>query len=157
MQRAEKSIRIAAPVDTVYGFWRNFENLPRFMSHLKSVAVLDAKRSHWVAKGPAGIDAEWDADIINEIPNELIGWRSVDGSRVDNSGSVHFEATPNRGTEVKVMLRYDPPGGLAGAALAKVFGEDPARQVREDLRRLKQLVETGETATTEGQPSGRAA
>jgi uncharacterized membrane protein len=93
-----------------------------------------------VAKGPAKIKAEWDAEIINEIPNELIGWRSVDGSRVDNAGSVHF--TPaSRGTKVRVLLRYDPPAGLLGAAIAKMFGEDPARQVKEDLQRLKELIE----------------
>jgi uncharacterized membrane protein len=120
--------------------------------------VLDDRRSHWVAKGPAGIDAEWDAEIINEIPNELIGWRSVAGSRVDNAGSVHFtRAAGGRGTTVRVILRYDPPGRMIGALFAKLFGEDPAMQVQEDLRKFKQLVETGELATVEGQSSGRTA
>ena len=92
-----------------------------------------------MAKGPIGSDAEWDAEIINEIPNELIGWRSVDGSRVNNAGSVHF--IPSRGgTEVKVILRYDPPAGKLGAAIARLFGEDPARQVAEDLRQFKRLM-----------------
>jgi uncharacterized membrane protein len=145
--RVEKSVTVNAPPEELYGFWRNFENLPRFMSHLQSVRVLDDKRSHWVAKGPVGTDAEWDAEIINEIPNELIGWRSIDGSNVRNAGSVHFtRSTGNRGTEVKVVLRYDPPAGLIGAAIAKIFGTDPAHEVEEDLRTFKRLVETGETA-----------
>jgi uncharacterized membrane protein len=153
--RVEQTVTIGLPPEQIYAFFRNFENLPRFMSHLQSVKVLDDKRSHWVTKGPAGSDAEWDAEIINEIPNELIGWRSVDGSQVDNAGSVHFKANPGgRGTDVKVILRYDPPGGLLGAVTAKVFGEDPAHQVKEDLRALKMLLETGEIATTEGQPNG---
>jgi uncharacterized membrane protein len=146
--RVEKSVTINRAPEELYRFWRNFENLPRFMSHLKSVAVLDEKRSHWVAKGPAGSEAEWDAEIINEVPNELIGWRSVDGSQINNAGSVHFTRTiANRGTEVKVILRYDPPGGVLGAIVAKLFGEDPARQVQEDLRTLKQILETGERST----------
>ena len=154
--QVEKTVTINAPPDRLYAFWRNFENLPRFMENLESVEVLDDKRSRWVADGPAGLKAEWDAEIINEVPNELIGWRSVDGSRVDNAGSVHFtEATGGRGTEVKVVLRYDPPGGKVGAVISRMFGEDPDWQVQEDLRRLKMLVETGEIATIEDQPSGR--
>jgi uncharacterized membrane protein len=154
--RVEKSVTINSTPEQLYRFWRNFENLPRFMDHLDSVKVIDDKRSHWVARGPAGVKAEWEAEIINEVPNELIGWRSVDGSRVDNAGSVHFtRAAGGRGTEVKVILRYDPPAGLVGAAIAKVFGEDPAFQVQEDLRRLKELVETGEVATVENQSTGR--
>jgi uncharacterized membrane protein len=154
--RVEKSVTINASPEQLYGFWRNFENLPRFMDHLESVKVQDEKRSHWVAKGPVGLDAEWDAEIINEIPNELIGWRSVEGSRVDNAGSVHFnKAVGARGTEVKVVLRYDPPGGKFGALVSKILGEDPDHQVQEDLRRLKQLIETGEIATIAGQPTGR--
>jgi uncharacterized membrane protein len=153
--RVEQTVTIGLPPEQIYAFFRNFENLPHFMSHLQAVTVLDDKRSHWVTKGPAGSDAEWDAEIINEIPNELIGWRSVDGSQVDNAGSVHFKQNPGgRGTDVKVILRYDPPGGLLGAMTAKVFGEDPAHQVKEDLRALKMLLETGEIASTEGQPNG---
>ena len=154
--RVEKSVTINASPEQLYTFWRNFENLPRFMDHLQSVKVTGPNRSHWVTKGPAHVNAEWDAEIINEVPNELIGWRSVEGSRVDNAGSVHFtKASGARGTEVKVVLRYDPPAGKFGALLSKLFGEDPAHQVQEDLRRLKQLVETGELATIENQPSGR--
>ena len=154
--QVEKTVTINASAESLYTFWRNFENLPRFMENLESVEVIDSKRSRWVADGPAGIDAEWEAEIINEIPNELIGWRSVEGSRVDNAGSVHFTpAAGGRGTEVKVVLRYDPPGGKLGALVSRLFGEDPDWQVQEDLRRLKMLIETGEIATIQDQPSGR--
>ena len=154
--QVEKSVTIKADPEQLYAFWRNFENLPRFMENLEEVEVIDEKRSHWVAEGPAGFSVEWEAEIINEVPNELIGWRSIDGSQVDNAGSVHFKPAPGgRGTEVKVVLRYDPPGGKVGAAISRLFGEDPEWQVQEDLRRLKMLVETGEIATTEDQPSGR--
>jgi uncharacterized membrane protein len=143
--RVEKSVTINGSPEELYRYWRNFENLPRFMRHLESVEVIDDKRSHWIAKGPAGSKVEWDAEIINEIPNELIGWRSVDGSDVGNAGSVHF--TPDaRGTQVKVVLRYDPPAGILGAAIAKLFGRDPEHEVQEDLRAFKQLMETGEIA-----------
>jgi len=154
--QVEKAMTVNAAPQTLYAFWRDFENLPRFMRNLDSVRVIDSKRSHWVADGPMGIKAEWEAEIINEIPGKLIGWRSVEGSRVDNAGSVHFKPAPGgRGTEVKVVLRYDPPGGVFGAAVAKIFGDDPDHQVQEDLRRFKQLMETGEIATIEGQPTGR--
>ncbi|HYC88812.1 MAG TPA: SRPBCC family protein [Thermoanaerobaculia bacterium] len=154
--RVEKAVTINAPVENVYAFWRNFENLPRFMHNLEKVEVYDTKRSHWWAKGPAGTTVDWEAEIINEIPHELIGWRSIEGSKVDNAGSVHFTRLPDgRGTELKVVLRYDPPAGVLGAAVSKILGEDPAANVQEDLRRLKMLLETGEIATTDGQSSGR--
>ena len=154
--RVEKAVTINAPREELYAFWRRFENLPLFMHNLEDVKVHDEKRSHWVAKGPAGSNVEWDAEIINEIPNELIGWRSVEGSQIDNAGSVHFTPAPgNRGTEVKVVLRYDPPAGVMGARISKILGEDPAVNVQEDLRRLKRLIETGEIPTIEGQPTGR--
>jgi uncharacterized membrane protein len=154
--RVEQSVTIAQPPEQIYTFFRNFANLPRFMAHLQSVDVIDEKRSHWRTRGPIGTDVEWDAEIINEVPNELIGWRSVPEAQVNNAGSVHFTPTP-RGTEVKVILRYDPPGGVLGAAFARLFGEDPAHQVKEDLRALKMLLETGEIATTEGQSTGSPA
>ena len=154
--RVEKAVTINSTPEQLYSFWRNFENLPRFMDHLQSITVIDEKGSHWVARGPAHIKAEWDAEIINDIPNERIGWRSTEGSRVDNAGSVHFKrASGDRGTEVHVVLRYDPPGGVIGAAFAKLFGEDPAFQVQEELRKLKELIETGEIATNEFVRSGR--
>jgi uncharacterized membrane protein len=141
--RVEKAVTIDAAPEQIYAFWRNFENLPRFMNHLEAVEVRDSLRSHWIARGPAGTTVDWEAEIINEIPNELIGWRSVDGSQIDNAGSVHFNpARDGRGTELKVILRYDPPGGVAGAKLSKIFGEDPAANVEEDLRRLKVLLES---------------
>jgi uncharacterized membrane protein len=151
----EKAITIDKTPAELYAFWRQFENLPRFMKHLESVTQLDSRRSHWVAKGPAGTSIEWDAEIINEIPNELIGWRSLEGSDVAHAGSVHFTAAPgNRGTYLEVILRYDPPGGKLSAKVAKMFGEEPSLQIGSDLRRLKQLLETGEIATTDGQPRG---
>jgi uncharacterized membrane protein len=144
--RVDERIVLNRPRSEVYRFWRNFENLPRFMDHLESVTVLDEERSHWVAKGPAGTRVEWDAVIHNEIPNELIAWRSLEESEVDNAGSVHFSPTENGDTEVRVVLRYDPPAGKMGAAVAWLFGEEPSRQVAEDLRRLKQVVEATEPA-----------
>jgi uncharacterized membrane protein len=142
--RVDESVVLNRPRGEVYRFWRNFENLPRFMDHLEAVTVLDERRSHWTAKGPAGSRVEWEAEIHNEIPNELIAWRSLEGSEVDNAGSVHFMPTENGDTEVRVVLRYDPPAGKLGATVARLFGEDPSRQVADDLRRLKQVVEAGE-------------
>ena len=142
--RVDESVILNRPRGEVYRFWRNFENLPRFMDHLEAVTVVDEHRSHWTAKGPAGSRVEWDAVIHNEIPNEMIAWRSLEGSEVDNAGSVHFMPTENGDTEVRVVFRYDPPAGKLGAAVARLFGEDPSRQVAEDLRRLKQVVEAGE-------------
>ena len=144
--RVDERIVLNRPRSEVYRFWRNLENLPRFMDHLESVTVLDEERSHWVAKAPAGTRVEWDAVIHNEIPNEVIAWRSLEGSEVNNAGSVHFSPTENGDTEVRVVLRYDPPAGRMGAAVAWLFGEEPSRQVAEDLRRLKQVVEATDPA-----------
>jgi uncharacterized membrane protein len=140
--------------EELYRFWRSFENLPRFMDHLQSVTTTGGNRSHWVAKAPAGTSVEWDAEVYNEKEGELIAWRSLEGSEVDNAGSVHFTPSGN-GTEVRVVLKYDPPGGALGAAVAKLFGEEPSQQIQEDLRRFKQLMETG--AATGGQASGQSA
>ncbi len=154
--RVDKSITVDKPHDEVFAFWRNLENLPRFMQHLHSVTTLDEKRSHWIVRGPSCKIVEWDAEIINEQPNELIAWRSIPGSDVDCAGSVHFKPAPGgRGTEVLLELQYIPPGGAIGAALAKLMGENPANQIKEDLRRFKQLMETGEISTIEGQPHGK--
>jgi uncharacterized membrane protein len=150
----EEALTINKPIAEVFRFWRNFENLPTFMQHLDSVAVREEGLSHWVAKGPAGTNVEWDARIINEVDNKLIGWQSLDGSTISTAGSVHFDETEH-GTRVRIRLQYNPPGGRLGAAIARVFGEEPNQTVREDLRRFKQLMETGEIPTTEGQPSGR--
>jgi uncharacterized membrane protein len=156
--KVEKSVIINRTPEELYRFWRNFENLPRFMNHLESVQVTDEKRSHWVAKGPAGRSVEWDAEIYNEKENEMIAWRTLENADVASAGSVHFETAPGlRGTVVRVVLKYDPPAGKLGAFVARLFGENPEQQIDEDLRRFKQLIETGEVATTEGQPSGRSA
>lgn len=155
--KVEKSVTIDRSPEELFSYWRNFENLPRFMDHLESVRTTGDKRSHWVAKAPAGTTVEWDAEVINEKPNELIAWRSLEGADVDNAGSVRFErAAGERGTTVRVTLEYDPPGGAIGAAIAKLFGEAPDQQIQEDLRRFKQVMEAGERATTEGQSSARA-
>ncbi|MFL6245333.1 MAG: SRPBCC family protein [Thermoanaerobaculia bacterium] len=147
--RVEETVTIDAAPERVYAFWRNFENLPQFMHNVESVKKIDEKRSHWVVRGPAGTKVEWDAEIINEIPNELIGWRSLNCAEVDNAGSVHFEPSRDgRSTELRVILRYDPPAGVVGAALSKLLGEDPAMQVEEDLLRLKMLLETGRVSAT---------
>jgi uncharacterized membrane protein len=151
----EESVTINRPLSELYRFWRNFENLPTFMNHLESVAVREEGISHWVAKGPAGMRVEWDARIINEVPNKVIGWQSLEGSMISTAGSVNFDEDPH-GTRVTVHLQYNPPGGKLGAAVAKLFGEEPNQTIREDLRRFKQLMEAGEIPTTEGQPSGRA-
>lgn len=149
----EEAITVNKPVPELFRFWRNFENLPTFMMHLRGVSQREAGISHWVARGPAGMDVEWDARIINEIDNKLIAWQSLDGSTISTAGSVNFRETP-RGTEVRVNLQYNPPAGKLGAAIAWVFGEEPSIQIREDLRRFKQLIETGEIPTTQGQPAG---
>jgi uncharacterized membrane protein len=140
-----KSITINRQPEEVYHFWRNFENLPRFMSHLESVQVIDERRSRWEAVAPAGMTVEWEAQIIEDRPNELIAWHSLEGSDIENSGSVRFATAPGgRGTEVKVSLLYNPPGGAVGAGIAKLFGEEPEQQIKGDLKRLKQVMETGE-------------
>jgi uncharacterized membrane protein len=152
----EEVLTINAPADRLFAFWRNFEQLPRFMDHLVSVRQIDERRSHWAAKAPGGRTVEWDAEIINEIPGELIGWRTLEGSDIVSAGSVRFTPAPGgRGTEVRVRLQYDPPGGKLGATFAWLFGHEPSQTIREDLRRLKQLMETGEIPTIEGQPRGK--
>jgi len=140
-----------------YRYWRDLENLPRFMTHLISVQVVDERRSHWVAKAPAPWgQVEWDAEIIADTPNQLISWRSLRDADIDNAGSVRFRPAPGgRGTEVTVELNYEPPGGHLGITLARLLGEEPRQQVEDDLRHFKQIMETGEIPTVAGQPSGR--
>ena len=126
------------------------------MTHLESVHVTGEGRSHWVAKAPGGTTVEWDAEITDDQPNRRIAWRSVEGADVQNAGSVRFEPAPGgRGTVVNVELRYSPPGGAAGVAIATLLGREPGQQIQDDLRRFKQMMEIGEVVTTEGQPSGR--
>ena len=146
-----KSLIINRSPEELYQFWHDFENLPQFMPHLESVRVTGEGRSHWVAKGPAGRNVEWDAEITEDRPNELIAWRSLDGADVENSGSVQFQqATGNRGTIVKVEIEYDPPGGVLGATIAKLFGEEPGQQAQEALRCFKQVMEAGEIILSDG-------
>jgi uncharacterized membrane protein len=149
----EEAVTVVRPVSEVFRFWRNFENFPTFMKHLREVSQREAGISHWVARGPAGMDVEWDARIINEIDDRLIAWQSLEGSAVATAGSVNFRETP-RGTEVRVNLQYNPRAGKLGAAFAWLLREEPGIQIRQDLRRFKQLIETGEIPTTEGQPVG---
>jgi len=143
--------------EELYKAWRNLTNLPRWMKHLRSVEEQGERRSHWVASGPAGSTVEWDAEITEDRANEIIAWRSVEGSDLDHRGVVKFEPVAgNRGTMVTVEMRYAPPGGTLGSAVAAWFGKDLPLSIKMDLRRFKQVMETGEVITTEGQPAGRA-
>jgi uncharacterized membrane protein len=154
--QVEETITVRKAPQEVYALWRNLENLPRFMSHLESVSAAHDHKSHWVAKIPAPFRLEWDADIIDDQENKRISWRSLPGSTIYHTGSVFFHSVPARNsTEVKVIFSYCPPGGSAGAAVAKLFETLTEQQIREDLRGFKAIVETGEKATTAGQPSGR--
>jgi uncharacterized membrane protein len=149
------AITINKPIDEVYGYWQDFERLPSFMWHLKSVKVSGGGRSHWVANGPAGTTVEWDAETVEDVPNERISWRSLEGADVANAGTVTFTPAPgNRGTEVRVELSYNPPGGPVGAVVAKLFGEEPEQQLKDDLRRFKQVLETGEVVVSNAAPEG---
>lgn len=135
------SIAIARPVEEVYSFWRELSNLPRFMTHVERVEMFDRTRSRWTVRAPAGLSVSWDAHIINEIPNELLAWRSVGDADVISAGSVHFKCIPSGGTRLVVHLQYSPPAGKLGAWVATLFGEDPAQQIHEDLQRLKACLE----------------
>lgn len=137
----EHSVVIDRPAQDVYDFWRKLDNLPQIMSHLESVTALDEKRSRWVAKAPLGTHVEWEAEIVNDKPGQRIGWHSLPGATVDNAGSVQFESLPNGGTRVHVALSYRPPAGPLGAAVAKLFGEEPSQQIAEDLQKFKAAFE----------------
>jgi uncharacterized membrane protein len=149
--QVKKSLIINRPPQELYQFWRDFQNLPRFMKHLKAVRVTGEGRSHWVASAPAGASVEWDAEVTEDRPNELIAWRSLEGSEVETSGSVRFEPAPgNRGTIVRVEMEYTPPGGALGAAVAWLSGVDAGQQTQESLRCFKQVMETGEVVVSDG-------
>jgi uncharacterized membrane protein len=155
--RVKKSITIRKPVEEVYRFWRDFENFPRFMAHVESVEVTGETLSHWVATAPApaGGRVAWDAEMVDDRPGELLAWRSLPGADVENSGEVRFVPAPgDRGAEVHVDVRYAPPGGTLGVRLAKLFGEEPATQMADDLRRLKQVLEVGEVVVSDATPTG---
>lgn len=145
--RVDHEIRIARSTEELYRFWRNLENLPRFMRHIESVREKENGTSHWMVRGPAGLKMEWDAEIVNEIENKLIGWRSLPGSQVDNGGSVHFEPGNDGHTTVRVELQYNPPAGGVGARISRALGEDPAQMIREDMQRFRELMETGAVAS----------
>lgn len=153
--RMTRGIVVNRPVEDVFRFWHDFENFPRFMYHLESVRTNGPGVSHWIAHGPAGTRVEWDARITADTPNEMIAWQSLEGSDVEHAGSVRFEARPgNRGTLVQVDLDYRPPGGVAGKLVATLFNESPEQQIHDDLRRMKQVVETGEVLRSDGSPEG---
>ncbi|WP_433782656.1 SRPBCC family protein [Actinomycetospora sp. CA-101289] len=156
--RATAAITVNRSRAEVYRHWRDLEHLPEFMAHLCSVRSSGSSgRSHWEAKGPAGSTVRWDAEIVEDREDEEISWRSVEGADVENTGSVRFrDAAGGRGTEVVVELSYRPPGGRAGAAVAKLLGEEPNQQLRDDLRRCKQVVEIGEVVRSEGSPAGQS-
>ena len=141
----DESIIINRPVSELYRFWRNLENLPLFMSHLESVERITDTLSRWRAKGPAGTVVEWNAEIINEVPDKVIGWKSIEGSDVVSAGSVNFDPVDGW-TRVRVRLQYSPPGGKLGAAVARLLASDPATEIREDLQRFKQMVEDRENS-----------
>ncbi|WP_446219543.1 SRPBCC family protein [Micromonospora sp. IBHARD004] len=149
------AVTVNRSVEDAYRFWHDFENLPRFMHHLQSVRMTGDRRSRWTAKAPAGRRVVWDAEVVDDRPNERISWRSVPGAKVPNAGTVRFmRAAGGRGTEVRVQLGYRAPGGMLGARVAKLFGEDPQQQVCDDLRRFKQVIETGELVRSDGSPEG---
>ena len=142
--KIERSIVVYADRDKAFRFWRNFSNLARFMDYLEEVQVLDSRRSRWIARGPGGVRIEWEAEVINEVPNELIAWRSTGGT-VDHAGSVRFELGPGgRGTVVRVSLQYDPPGGSTGHALATLLGTDAGSRIDTSLQNFKRIMESGE-------------
>ncbi len=149
---ARSTVTIGRPVEELYSFWRQLENLPRIMSHLVSVTEVDSVHSHWVAKAPLGGSVSWDAEITHEVPNQTLQWKALQGSAIMNEGHVDFVPLPNgRGTEIHAHLRYFPPVGVVGMGVAKLFGEDPQKQFADDLIRFKQLMEAGEIAVTQGQ------
>lgn len=141
-----EAVTIDRSAPELYREWRNLESLPERMKHLESVLELSDGTSHWAAHGPAGTVFEWDAEILQDIPGQLLSWRSLPGSDVVSAGSVNFDEVPGHGTRVTVRLQYDPPGGKIGAYVAWLMRQDPSRQIREDLHAWKQRLETGAVA-----------
>ena len=149
-QQVARAITIDCSPEDAYRFWRDLANLPRFMDHLESVSMTDERRSHWVARAPAGTTAEWEAEIIDDRPGELITWRALSGAKVMSYGSVSFLRAPGgRGTEVRIAVVHSPPGGLYGAGIARLFGEAIDLHAASDLRRFKQLMEVGEVVQSD--------
>jgi uncharacterized membrane protein len=153
--KVEKSVTIARSASELYRFWREFENLPQFMQHVQSVSESANGVTHWVIKTAKGRELQWDARLIEDKPDKMISWQSLQGADVDNAGSVWFiPAAGGRGTVVKVVMKYSPPGGKPGAMIAKLLGESGTRQIADDVYNFKSLMETGEIPTTQGQPAG---
>jgi uncharacterized membrane protein len=152
-----ESIVIRRPATELFWFWRDLRNLPRFMEHLTDVQVLSPTRSVWTARAPIGMRVKWEAEIINEVDGELIGWQSTENADVATAGSVRFVPLPNGSTEIVVRLQYDPPAGQLGSMVASMFGEEPSQQIRSDLRRLKEILEAGELPRTIDEPKVAAA
>ena len=151
------TVTINKPAEDLYRFWRNFANLPRFMNHIERVDIIDDRRSHWVAKAPAGLRVEWEAEVTDEQEGRRIAWRAMENADVPNWGHVEFRPAPGgRGTEVHAVIRYEPPAGALGRAVARILGEEPQVQMREDLNRFKRLMETGEAGTGDSATSARA-
>lgn len=151
---AKAAVTVRRPRDEVYAAWHDFRTLPQFMTHLESVEQRPGGRTHWKATGPAGRTVEWDAEVVEDRPGELIAWRSV-GGLAQHAGSVRFLPAPgDRGTEIHLDLEYSPPGGALGTTVARLFGEEPEQQIEDDLRRFKQLLETGVIVRSEGSPEG---
>lgn len=151
-----KVTTISRSPEEVYRFWRRLENLPRFIEHLASVQEQEGGRSHWRACGPGGVVVEWDAEIVDDRPNEMIAWRSLPGADVSNGGTVWFQPAPGgRGTEVRVQLEYEPPTGMLGANLARLIGQEPGQMIADSLRSLKQVLETGEVVQSDGSLAGK--
>lgn len=151
--KVEYALQINAPANQLFGYWRDVENLPRVMRHLKQVDALDRQRSHWVAGGPLGVTVEWDAEVFNERENELIAWRSLPGGDIETAGSVHFRDIGNGRTELNVSMKYNPPGGKAGAAIASVLGSGLAKELAEDLQRFKLAMESNSSPSTDSAQS----
>ena len=155
MVHISRSVTVKRPRDVVFQFWRQLENLPRFMLHLQAVTVTAPGESEWIANAPANQRVTWTAEIVDEQPNERLAWRSIEGSDIRHEGRVIFRDAPaDRGTEVEVDLQYDAPAGTAGTAIAKLLGEEPSQQIRDDLRRFKQVMEIGEVVRSEGSLEG---
>ena len=154
--KIERELSIEEPADKLYGFWRDFRNLPTIMPNVESVTVQSDTRSHWVVKGPMGATFEWDAEIINDKPNELIAWRT-EGATVESAGSVRFEPRPDGGTLVRVSFQYDPPGGELAHMVSTLFGEDPGARIEEDLARLKEAMERAHEDRDGLQPASASA
>lgn len=143
-----RSVTINRPRAELYAYYRDFANLPTFMENIERIDVLDRHRSHWIVKAPAGKTVEWDATVTNDVEGESIVWKSEPGADITNSGRVEFRDAGARGTVVTATLVYDPPAGMVGKLIARLFQREPAIQARRDLRRFKQLMETGEIAVS---------